>query len=424
MRERGVKVLLMGHVPPARTGSKQLWDETCWQKYTLWLQQYRDVIIGAFYGHMNIDHFLLHDTHDIDYKLIGVEDASDEKGEGAGDALFRTSMDDELDMASTTDYLQELRSGWSKLPKPATLVGEEDVEEEEEEDEDEEIAGKKKKNKKSKHRPKLSRKWGERYQVSLVSPSIVPNYLPTMRIFEYDISGLEHVPVWTEGAGHVPVLPDDGSFYDDAQVSSKKGKKGKKDKKKKKTDPSPNPNPKLEMPEGPSKTSPIGPAYSVQPLSLLGYTQYFANLTHINNDMTAEEADDVADANKWREGKHSGKEPQARPAKPHKFEFKVEYSTFKDKIYNLPDLTVNSFLEMGYRMGQKGGKTDVPAVVEEDSDREEEDVTIEKKGKKGKKGKKDKKKKKKAEQNKVWLHFLRHAFVTTVDEKELQKTYS
>ncbi|KAG7130505.1 Endopolyphosphatase like protein [Verticillium longisporum] len=38
MRERGMKVILMGHVPPARTNSKQNWDETCWQKYNLWLR--------------------------------------------------------------------------------------------------------------------------------------------------------------------------------------------------------------------------------------------------------------------------------------------------------------------------------------------------------------------------------------------------
>ncbi|OBT49682.1 hypothetical protein VE04_10131, partial [Pseudogymnoascus sp. 24MN13] len=30
MRDRGVKAILMGHVPPARTGGKKLWDESCW----------------------------------------------------------------------------------------------------------------------------------------------------------------------------------------------------------------------------------------------------------------------------------------------------------------------------------------------------------------------------------------------------------
>jgi endopolyphosphatase len=66
LRSRGMKAILMGHVPPARTEGKQLWDETCWQKYTLWLQQFRDVVGGALYGHMNIDHFMLQDTKEID----------------------------------------------------------------------------------------------------------------------------------------------------------------------------------------------------------------------------------------------------------------------------------------------------------------------------------------------------------------------
>lgn len=110
MRERGMKAILTGHVPPARTDSKQLWDETCWQKYTLWLQQFRDVVVGGFYGHMNIDHFTLHDTKAIQIATADV-------GELGGPS--RMSLDDELTINSASDYLQELRKDWSTLPNPA-----------------------------------------------------------------------------------------------------------------------------------------------------------------------------------------------------------------------------------------------------------------------------------------------------------------
>jgi endopolyphosphatase len=65
LRDRGMKAILMGHVPPARVDSKESWDETCWQKYTLWQRQFRDVIVGGLYGHMNIDHFMLQDFDQI-----------------------------------------------------------------------------------------------------------------------------------------------------------------------------------------------------------------------------------------------------------------------------------------------------------------------------------------------------------------------
>ena len=59
LRDRGMKAILIGHVPPARVDSKESWDETCWQKYALFGRQFRDVIVGSLYGHMNIDHFML-----------------------------------------------------------------------------------------------------------------------------------------------------------------------------------------------------------------------------------------------------------------------------------------------------------------------------------------------------------------------------
>ncbi|KAJ9137939.1 Endopolyphosphatase [Pleurostoma richardsiae] len=441
MRQRGMKAILMGHVPPARTESKQLWHESCWQKYTLWLQQYRDVVVGAVYGHMNIDHFLLQDTHEIDIL----------PGQASTNEIFsvRESMEDELAVESAADYLQELRDKWAELPRPAILV--------------EEASATKKKKKHKGTRKKRLGPWAERYQLSLVGPSVVPNYFPTLRVLEYNISGLEDAATWADVAGPLPIVDDlkylkgqqTLELRDLAEVSDKKRNKGveqKKPKKPKKHEKKKTPkDPNLIVPDPPARSSPPGPAYSPQPLTLVGYTQYYANLTRINNDMVGASELEV---DRWREGKHRDKKPSRKPAKPLKFEFEVEYSTFKDTIYNVTDLTVNSFVQLAYRMGRDKTKSktllsNVGSPLDGDATRvgdvdglqgisshesqveHETFVELKANTKNGNRGggknrgkpkaeKKDKKKTRR-KHNKTWLHFLQHAFVSTVEEEELKQ---
>lgn len=412
LRERGLKAILMGHVPPARTEGKQNWDETCWQRYTLWLQQYRDVVVTGLYGHMNIDHFMLSDTKEITI------DAAEEDAEAA---TVRESMDDDFSIASKEDYLQQLRGQWSSLPGTAgrissASVGEDDADDADDADEYSH-AGKKKKDKKKKSFKKIGGKYAERYQLSLISPSIVPNYLPTLRVFEYNITGLENAKTWVDLYSGVlsqstPQLPaaDDATDrqelkrdaeseeqVDAAGKKKKKGKKGKKGKKKKPSDPN------LVIPKPPPKHTPPGPAYMSQPLSLKSYTQYFVNITHINN-----EGDNKDDP----KGKASSqgdkkKKPKHEDGKLRKFEFEVEYDTRDDKRYKLPDLTVRSMLKLAYRLG-KGADASTSDALESDAEAS------------GKKGK-GKKKKGKKKANKVWIAFLKRAFVGTVEEEDLEK---
>lgn len=457
MRDRGMKAILMGHVPPARTDSKMLWDETCWQKYTLWLKQYRDVVISGLYGHMNIDHFMISDTKEItiDSAEVSLENNEEDEDEDAEDGLVRTYLGDELSIQSATDYLEELREGWAKLPKVQM---------------NSETSTSKKKGK------KLG-KWAERYQLSFVSPSIVPNYFPTLRIYDYNISGIEDTATWAKYSKPLPIIdePDPDAqeltessqpelelrslFNDesgDVEADKKKDKDKKKKKKKKGKKPKPT-DPNLHIPLPPAKAAPPGPAYSPQPLTLLGYHQYYANLTHINNvDVAAstesnEDTDELT-PNKWREGKHGDKTPKSKKPKPREFKFEIEYTTYDDKLYGLKDLTVRSFVDLAYRMGQSakaktamlvrpGGelRDDLEEVEEEDWEVDEEqtddddddsdfdesendDVDAQKKKNKKKGDKKKKKKKKKL--NKTWLHFLKHAFVSTVEEEELKEKFS
>ncbi|KAF5026504.1 hypothetical protein F66182_1426 [Fusarium sp. NRRL 66182] len=440
LRERGMKAILIGHVPPARTKNKQNWDETCWQKYTLWLKQFRDVVTGSLYGHMNIDHFLFQDTKEIDLSLY----------EEAGTS--REPMEDDFSIESKSDYLIELRKSWSDLPAQALQNDVDDQDMDAQDDDDDgvnDLKNRKKKGKKGKkkkgHR-KIGGKYGEHYQVSLVSPSVVPNYFPTIRVIEYNISGLEDAPVWTDSFDISANVPEEsfGLSRDDAKHQDlkrdmeaerrnrhRKGKKGKKGRKGRKGKKKPK-NPELVIPEDPPKGSLPGPAYSVQPFTFMGYTQYFANLTYINNDLT-----DSAEAAKWRDGDFSDEVPNHDKPRPKKFNYEVEYSTFTDKVFKLPDLTVRSYLKLASRIAkrkEKKGKgkaaQEYNQDFEDDSEDEDEnedfselpeydDEDLDPDLDSTRKGKKKKQRRRKS--NKVWRHFLQEAFVNTIPEKQLKK---
>ncbi|KAK4240700.1 Metallo-dependent phosphatase-like protein [Achaetomium macrosporum] len=421
LRERGMKAILIGHVPPARTESKKLWDETCWQKYTLWMHQFRDVVVVGLYGHMNIDHFLIHDSEEIDIAALS----------GSSEWGIREAMEDDLSVQGASDYLMELRQHWAKLPPPATFKGEADGVNED---------GKRRKGKKRKD------PWGERYHLTLVGPSIVPTYFPTLRVFEYNITGLEHVSIWKDiQQGGLQNTTESGlsqkhlelrqfSTEAESQVDLDDITSAKKKKKPKKKPKTPVHDPNLNVPSPPAKGSPPGPAYSPQPLTLLGYTQYFANLTHINN-LTLTDATIQEDGEeegwwdwllRWRKGKHGGKKPASPyPPRPREFAFEVEYSTFEDRIYQLGDLTVNSLVRLAVRIGERvdNAKNERKGEEEEEVEDEDSDGEIEagKKKKKRKKGRKGRKGKKRRKRNETWLHFLKHAFVGTLEEEELKK---
>lgn len=403
LRGRGMKAILMGHVPPARTASKQLWDESCWQVYTLWLRQFRDVVVGSLYGHMNIDHFLLSDSKDVDIDSVSTLS----QGSLAKDGKKKVSA------SGKKDYLDDLRTIWADLPRAAGKIkdlydadalSEDDDDEaydlyEDEEggadDEDIESADldamKKKRRKKWR---KIGGKHAERYQVSLVSPSVVPNYLPTLRIIEYNITGIEDAETWEDPFQVVDgerneddddvrleLRSLDASSEDEAELAAIAGKKKGKDKTPK--------DPNLVIPDEPRKKDLPGPAYAPQTLSFTSLQQYFVNLTHVNN----EPSDDK----------------DKKKTKTREFAFELEYDTRTDKDYGMHDLTVRSWVELAYRMGKVA-----PAAA----DKSGVDALKGKgKGKKGKNSGKGKEKK----SNNAWLAFAERAFVSTVSREELDK---
>lgn len=414
LRERGMKAILVGHVPPARSGSKHSWDESCWQKYTLWKHQYRDVIVGSLYGHMNIDHFMLQDSRKV---KIAAENVS------TGD----TSLSEDFSIQSRTGYLASLRNDWSKMPSPPpelSMEVDEDIDKWLAADDDDHSLDPQKRKKKKKFLDKIGGPWAERYSVSMVSPSVVPNYFPTLRVFEYNVTGLDdtadaltsHDPN-SESISHPAESSHEttpSTTEPPLEESSKKGKKGKKknkknkkDKKKKKKRPG------FTLPQPPSSTAPPGPAYSNQPLSWLSYTQYYANLTKIYERMDASRGSGDSD------------EP---------FGFEVEYDTKDDDVYRMKDLTVRSFFKLASRIAKGDPKEnsedgslqlvydDDDEVHDDEVSNNDDEVDSQKKKKKNKKNKKHKKKKKKRERNKAWITFLDRAFVGLLDPEKIDDT--
>lgn len=455
LRERGMKAIISGHVPPARTQNKLSWDETCWHKYALWMQQYRDVVVGSIYGHMNIDHFMLQDFNEIDFNVMnerGVKfsptkllDDDDDDDDG-----------DEVTVSSTSDYLTDLRSAWSQLP---IITYAEMIANDADDQHDDwgimswrrrrrrRSSAKRKQREHEKLLRKIGGRWGERYSATLVSPSLVPNYFPTMRVFEYNITGLDLNPT---DFGRNPerrlTYPSYSNVVDqdreDVVEAARRVYRPPKAKK-----------PRFITPDPPSKSSPPGPAYSPQTFTWLSFSQLYANLTTINNDFPSESGADlvVVQPTRWHNGKHSGKQPPVKVPKHHTKEFKyeVEYDTKTDKTFHLRDLTMRSILNLAARIGRhapedldEDGSSSYHIASADDLDIEgkegcgsssileetvEEELFRRKPKEKNGKHKKHKKKKKKHRKhdktNNVWFTFIRRAYVGAKDDDDLREDF-
>jgi endopolyphosphatase len=107
---------------------------------------------------------------------------------------------------------------------------------------------------------------------------------------------------------------------------------------------------------------------------------------------TPDAPEDEVGADKWKAGKHGGKQPKHKPD-PKPFQYQVEYDTFTDPIYKLKDLTVRSYIKLAHRIGQyKPEKGDQIEDVDEDSNDSSDDSDDEIDADKNKKKKHRKKK--------------------------------
>lgn len=363
LRKRNMKVWLTGHVPP----NAKNYDISCLRKYILWSHEYRDVIIGGLYGHMNIDHFIpldsvqayrsmekkflkLYLVTDVEaYEAEDIDDILDQSLEemysSFNASIYNDNADDVLGFemsfrknvrieggipANKVEFMNTVRESMY-----ATLKG---------------------KAKSGDH--------GERYSIAHVNPSVIPTFNPSLRVWEYNITELYqkdavtttswdsflqdlHTVLEDEENDPFEYLEDDEASISDIYQAKKK-KKNKRDR---------------TIPPKMPKDKKLGPAYTPQLFTPERYVQYYLDLKAVN----------------------SGEKP---------FEYEIEYTT--DKDYKMKDLTVLEWLKFGRKLGK-------PVRVKNSKDVEQSDMQQNSKGMHSLG----------AKATKLWAKFLKHSFVST-----------
>jgi hypothetical protein len=129
-RQLKLKVHVTGHVPPR----PKAYYSSCLREYTRIAQKYSDIIIGHWYGHVNMDHFILLDEQD------------------GNEELSQMSESDQVHaLKNIPKYLEELHKRYKRA----------------------------------------SASNASNQVVINISPPVLPVYLPTFRIVHYDVGDLE-----------------------------------------------------------------------------------------------------------------------------------------------------------------------------------------------------------------------------------------
>lgn len=341
---------------------------------------------------MNLDHFLLHDTdeleppHEDDIRrpkkpakkltmscAAGHPGCAEEYPEREDEVKQFDEENPTFTASNAETYLHSLREAFSYLPSPANLAS---------------LSGEVREQEAQKYSKKIGGKFAERYILSLVGPSVVPNYFPTLRVVEYNTTGL------FDG--------DEGNTIDPGPIIQSEPAEDEEFDIAKKRDPT--------VPLPPSKTSPPGPAYSMQSYSWLGYTQYYANMTRINGRQPGKPQEDGQSHLELRD-----------LSDDLEFRYEVEYNTRTDKVYNLKDMTVKSYLKLAGEIvdatlrdtKRRNGKGSGEGGSVQEWEVEDEDLESLKKKKHGKQHEILKK-------DKIWHAFVTRAFVSTIKGKDLE----
>ncbi|KIJ70553.1 hypothetical protein HYDPIDRAFT_105296 [Hydnomerulius pinastri MD-312] len=136
-RSRQMQVWVIGHVPP----SNQHYFPECYYRYVELALRFQDTVLGHLFGHQNIDHFYFLEADDL-FVGLGAESRA-----AASDTLFDTLI---TDFAALPDSKRKINY--------------------------------------------------DNYAAVNVNPSVVPNpYLPAFRAYSYNVTGLANTPVRSVG---------------------------------------------------------------------------------------------------------------------------------------------------------------------------------------------------------------------------------
>lgn len=318
LRRRGMKVWITGHVPPVPKN----YELTCYRKYILWTHEYRDVIIGGLYGHMNLDHFVPLDATAA-YESL----KKDTLMPGYNVLLRRFSYLESEDLALENQYVGSFDTSPAALSRELgalgaspglnkldymntvnsvfydTLVSEQA--------ENSGITKKKKKKKKKQLND------GTRYSIIHVAGSVIPTFNPAFRVWEYNTTGLdsgvstEVFPSWTDffqdlnlKLEELETQPDHDDVYMEIFSSAKR--------------------PDKSLPSFSGKDVPLGPAFEPQTFSPTHFTQYYVDLDAVNKG-------------------------------EKEFGYEVEY-TSSDKPYPMKSLLVRDWVKLGRKLAKDAKK--------------------------------------------------------------------
>lgn len=344
LRARGMKVWLSGHVPPLLKN----FDQSCYDKFTLWTHEYRDVIIGGVYGHMNIDHFIPTDSKKA-WKSIGaselvenqlkldeynfkerVDGDHDDEDDDDDDSFLEAAMaasDARIMGAKPVNkdaYMQAVRrTYYDKIASRFSGASEEKN---------------KKKTKKNKKNKANKDKNMERYGIVNVAASVIPTFNPGFRVWEYNISGLDALSEsnvyehrsWDEFFEEMEYKlsrdlaeDDDQSGFINSALEVFKGAK----KSKRKVDKT--------IPEKMPKDLQAGPGYTPQLFSPTRFVQYYADLKGIDR--------------KYKTVLESGVSRDEAADKAFKYE--VEYTSDSDP-YPMKSLLTKDYIDLAVRLSE------------------------------------------------------------------------
>ena len=286
-RAAGTKVYLIGHVPP----SERQWYDTCYSRYVEIMIEYRDLVIGQLFGHVNMDYFA--------FSQVGVAEP------GSNPPPARRAHIDSHRLntlgANPLDVLEDLRPNYDAVPR----LSDDDVE--------------------GMTAKQIDRRLGHLAVIN-AHPSIVPNYFPSFRLYEYDVTSDAKSTVSAIDTDEDKDDEDDNDEGEMDATTKKKSKKGKHGKEKTPKEP--------KLPKKPPVDE-LSPGYVRQLYSPLGYTQYFLNTTT---------------ANAAAEDEHRSRGKNATYEYP---KFEVEYHT-SDAPYEMKDLTLPQWARLANKLSGLG----------------------------------------------------------------------
>lgn len=160
-----VKVYVIGHVPP----SPRDFFKGCLTEYMSVTAEYPDVVYGHFYGHLNMDHFLLYDRREMELHALQAEEEEEE------DTLALPYLEDSVNHAPGKDDKATINRNVVEYVSWLNNMYD-DIDEFEN-------------NHPDRHQKPIHKKKkfdSEPVVVIHVAPSVFPVYMPTVRIYRYD----------------------------------------------------------------------------------------------------------------------------------------------------------------------------------------------------------------------------------------------